>query len=743
MPSCFSSLEKVLFLSVYGPIRIPSFASFHPNLGFLVVNDCSFDTPTPATLPSATPDAPNPSGPVDGFKDDGTLDWDEVFSLLPQIFLLSLEDDGLTGSLPAELPAGMQSFQIGSNLLTGTIPSTILNQFTGSNGYILDISNNSLTGTIPETLFGPIGASPRLPVLFGFLASHNQLTGIIPQNLLFPLTSSLTPRLRLDLSHNRLSGTIPTNFFPSDVLDPNNDFNTLSFLLQNNRLTGDLPSMFGPNTRLSSLTFNVSNNLLNGTLPAALLSNLTSGSDQGDFEVYLDHNTIQGTIPSGFITRESSANVTYYSFTLHLQNNNLTGSIPRNLLYAYSSLGNMAAIEAAYYDVQLSSNNLTGTLPGGFFLGANSSTLISMSFKVDHNHLTGIIPEDLFIKSRPITPGAIEFDATDNLLSGSPPTLCWPSSSIAYTVLLGSNQLTGSIPSSWNECIMPKIDLSANRNLGGTIPPLLLSNAGTTYFNASSTSLSGDLFIIGAPMKQLDLSRTDIDFCSSSSRSIDRSHNNFTVCNLFETRSCRCQASYSQCQSTCPVYCPGDLPKSDYYCDNGTWKTASVSTDTFTLPSGVGTVLVLGNLSSSSIEISGVSSSVVISGCASNLSTVHVELSKDVSIVNGRIYSLVSTSPDSNCSTDLNTVKLTASIQGCRKVTVETYTSTDGKNLGGLFIIDKSACNTWWIILVSVICGVILVVLIALVLMAIFWPAFRAKIRPFSTKPKRSNGQVV
>uniref|UniRef100_A0A6B2LJS4 Uncharacterized protein n=1 Tax=Arcella intermedia TaxID=1963864 RepID=A0A6B2LJS4_9EUKA len=107
-----------------------------------------------------------------------------------------MDSNGLGGPLPdrwERLPY-LQSIDLSSNKLLGTIPSSIGNL--SLSRLILD--HNAFTGTIPTT-FGNLGVD----LLY---LDNNHLSGTLPANIANnPLTG-----LTLDLNH--LTGTIPSQF---------------------------------------------------------------------------------------------------------------------------------------------------------------------------------------------------------------------------------------------------------------------------------------------------------------------------------------------------------------------------------------------------------------------------------------------------------------------------------------------------------------------------------------------------
>jgi len=199
---------------------------------------------------------------------------------------ISLEENGLTGALPASLSAlpYLEAFDIYDNEVGGSIPT-----LTGlTNLKSFQVGRNLLTGPIP--------ALAGLTSLESFAAYRNQLTGSIP-----PL-AGLTKLAYFGVAFNQLSGSIPS-------LDGLSQLQ--SFTATSNQLTGSIPSLSeltnlerfwaeynqlsGPIPALSSLTkledFEVSSNRLSGAIPS--LANLTNL-----FVFYVDDNLLSGVVPS-------------------------------------------------------------------------------------------------------------------------------------------------------------------------------------------------------------------------------------------------------------------------------------------------------------------------------------------------------------------------------------------------------------------------------------------------------------
>jgi hypothetical protein len=182
-------------------------------------------------------------------------------------------------------------------------------------------------------------------------------------------------------------------------------------------------------------------------------------------------------------------------------------------------------------------------------------------------------------------------------------------------------------------------------------------------------------------------------------------------------------------------------------CQNGVWIiVGDVSGGTQTpivIPSPV---IIDGSItvpSGSTIEIlpsSGTNNpSITVTGCANISGTVSIVLtSEDLERIskNGgseREIALLSAS----CGSFNGELQFKAP-DSCRKIkstnAKESQSESGGYALNAVFKVDSSRCNRWWIILVSVLGGILLLILI-IVLLALFTP-LKFILRPYS---KRSN----
>ncbi|CAL4892338.1 unnamed protein product [Urochloa decumbens] len=285
-------------------------------------------------------------------------DWTFLSSLTncTQLAMLNLRGNNLQGDLPssvANLSRNLEYLILGSNKITGTIPSGIGNLVSLS---MLYLNNNFLTGTIPATLgtlnnlfvlnlsknrfYGDIPTSlGNLGQLSELYLQENNLSGTIPAEL-----AGCKRLMALNLSSNTLDGPIPGQLFA--------ELNQLSLLLDlsNNELTHKIPDEVGTLINLESL--NISNNKITGQIPPTLGSCVLL---QG---LRLDGNFLEGRIPASFASLKGVKEMDF-------SRNNLSGEIPE-----FFELFNTLQY------LNLSFNNLDGPIPTeGIFATASSSRL--------------------------------------------------------------------------------------------------------------------------------------------------------------------------------------------------------------------------------------------------------------------------------------------------------------------------------------------------------------------------------
>ena len=135
------------------------------------------------------------------------------------------------------------------------------------------------------------------------------------------------------------------------------------------------------------------------------------------------------------------------------------------------------------------------------------------------------------------------------------------------------------------------------------------------------------------------------------------------------------------------------------------------------------------------LVLSSLNASVVVQGCANNLSSVTVELTPEQlkTLQPTQLQSLITLEGASGDCADFSLSSLRVNITGstCRRVSAS-KSSTVGTTLSGVFTLDNSKCKRWWIILVAVICGAIVVGIVIFILLVTFVPSIRRKVRPYT-----------
>ncbi|KAM3704116.1 hypothetical protein ACJW31_04G151300 [Castanea mollissima] len=178
----------------------------------------------------------------------------------------------------------------------------------------------------------------------------------------------------------------------------------------------------------------------------------------------LSSNHLIGAIPASF---GNLSNLT----TLHLFENQLSGSIPKEL-------GMLSSVN----DLDLSSNNLTGTIPNS--LGNLSHLTI---LYLDHNQLFGSIPKELGMLS-----SLCDLSLSTNNLTGIIPTSLGNLSNLT-TLYLYEKQLSGSIPKELGMLSsVSGLDLSSN-HLIGAIPASFGNLSNLTTLHLFENQLSGSI----------------------------------------------------------------------------------------------------------------------------------------------------------------------------------------------------------------------------------------------------------
>ena len=355
---------------------------------------------------------------------------------------LNLGDNGLTGSIPAELgDLRLTELDLSASDLTGPIPAE-LGDLRGLTE--LDLSTSDLTGPVPAEL-GDLDSLTDLRLhgnsgLRGPLP--NELTGTPLNTFQWYDTGLCAPtdavfqawldsisdeqgaldcgdRWVLHLFYGDTDGenwNDNTNWLTGAPLDDwygvsaDAQGNVTQLNLVNNDLTGPVPAELGD---LESLTkLHLPSNNLTGSIPAKLgdLESLT--------KLHFGGNDLTGSIPAELGNLDSLTQ-------FHLYNNNLTGSIP-------AELGNLESL----IQFHLASNDLTGSIP------AELGNLDSLDYiHLSGNDLTGSIPAEL---------GDLEnltiLSLYNNNLTGSIPAELGNLESLTQLYVHGNSGLRGPLP---------------------------------------------------------------------------------------------------------------------------------------------------------------------------------------------------------------------------------------------------------------------------------------------------------
>ena len=345
---------------------------------------------------------------------------------------LSLDQQGLTGSLPAALGDldGLTQLSLLGNTLTGEIPSE-LGSLSELNWLLL--RSNQLSGVIPSEL----GALVKLNYL---QLQSNSLTGPIP-----PEIGRLVKLKELRLSSNQLNGPIPPELGDLSALE--------NLVIGNNQYESPLPATL---TNLTGLTtLDVREGKLTGTLPD--LGQMTSLQ-----YVYLQENLLTGTIPES-VTRLGSLK------WLILSSNQLTGSI--------LDFSGMMSLRSLVLD----GNQLEGTVPSPV------SDLPNLEEYVIHaNKFTGSIP------TMSSVPKLRQAWFHCNQFSGEIPASFNNITSLT-TLVFFDNQLTGEIPNLSSLVNLVLLFLNHN-HLEGDFSDTASLLAKLPVVSSLSVTLNGNLF---------------------------------------------------------------------------------------------------------------------------------------------------------------------------------------------------------------------------------------------------------
>lgn len=350
--------------------------------------------------------------------------------------------------------SGLRSLNFSNNRLDGSLPT-----FVGFKRLeILDLSFNAMNGSISLQL-------DELVSLKCLNLSSNSFSGPVPTKI--GRDKALE---QLQLSRNKFQGTIP-----EDIAS----YVNLTFMdLSTNILSGSLPLQIGSFSKLEFLILSVNN--FGGNIPESLsrISSLV--------RLAAHQNGFIGKVPNG---------ITNYVKNLDLSYNNLSGSIPIDLLskpqletldfsqnkFVGPIPGDVSS-SSNLVRLRLGSNMLNGTIPETF-----GKLQKLMYLELDNNQLTGVIPNELgTCKS------LILLNLAQNKLSGRLPTQLGNLQGL-QALKLQFNNLFGEIPS---EIMQLKELMILNigwNSLNGSIPPSISDLQSLVNLNLEGNYFAGTI----------------------------------------------------------------------------------------------------------------------------------------------------------------------------------------------------------------------------------------------------------
>lgn len=562
-----------------------------------------------------------------------------------------------------------------------------------------------------------------------------------------------------------------------DFLDRIASLKTL--ILVDNQLSGTLPSC--PPAHLRNVDF--SKNFFSGTISSGFFE---CGSG---IEIFASsNNNLNGTVPTKNIQRLTYFYLGYNKLT-HWPDFSEEISSPSASPQGIHN-GPNTTLQLSMLGIALNNNQLVEIPSAACFAAMPNLTHLDFSSNPSLNPPAPMLEPQTFTQLALLDVSNCNISAPlPEMLPRDVPNQ-FPIST-RYLSLSG-NDFFGPIPESWLNYTWNTLFLSRNIRINSTFPEKLygpwrleynskwpknvnalfgLDLSGTSLSGAFALNLFGDyntsyISSSGCTIQMADL--PFLDFCAQSLADTWvpwAADSELLRCYLRGTNAHMCPERYPACSlppadpipplqpSGGPVApsmpcnpAPG-IDENFFRCINGTWTSSGVINSTVLIVPPNTRLKILTNFTTPHIVYTGLSASIVLSsGCIEGLKQVTIELTADdiakIEKEKGKkklLPNLLTIEGDESakCSTDLSLVMVAVKTKstGCKRVKVSNA-SNSRKTLGVLFSIDSSRCNLWWIILISVLGGVIILGLVIFMLVAVFVPAVRAKLFSFSRHVK-------
>jgi len=361
------------------------------------------------------------------------------------MLFLDLYANNLSGEVPLSLYnlSSLISFQVGGNLLHGSIPADIGNKFPSMQ--ILNLNNNHFAGIIPSSV-------SNLSNIKTLLLDGNRLSGYVPATL-----GRLQALQQLYLSVNMLEADDKEGWeFISSLV---NCSQLQHLVLSRNSFRGHLPSSIANlSSTLQKLYLN--DNKISGSIPAEI------GNLVGLNSLVLPNTSMSGVIPESIGKLENLVELALYS-------SGLSGLVP-------PSIGNLTKLTIfVAYD-----NNLEGPIPESL---GNLKNLYTLDLSKNY-YLNGSIPKEIL----KLPSLSYYLDLSYNSLSGPLPSEVGIMTNLNQ-LILSNNHLSGQIPNSIGNCIVLEKLLLDKNSFEGSIPQSLGNMKGLTVLNLTMNNLSGGI----------------------------------------------------------------------------------------------------------------------------------------------------------------------------------------------------------------------------------------------------------